>query len=149
MKKYKASVFELVRLSVSLVFGCAVAAIILSLFIRNDLLLMAICGLIVLICVFVVAADARLSVQVDGTTLKQYKGGKLAHEFVLAECSFASRTASGSNTVGTDRKLQITDKDGFNTTLDCSILGQKAYEQLLDQLGFFDKAPQKLDLTQN
>lgn len=150
MKEYKASGFELVRLSIYLLIGSASLTLILSFFVQNNVLLALVFALAVFICSFVVLADSRIKVLIEGDTIKELRGDRVVQEFSIERSLFRARTVNSSGSLGSDLRLLITDDSGQEYCIDCSIFGKRSYRLLLTDLGFSldpEHQPQRLALS--
>ena len=150
MKEYKSSILIIGKNVAYGVAGGFVAALVFSWFINAFVAVILGIAAGLAIIYFAVVGD-NISLTLDDETLSIYRLGKLKHSFKRSECSFNAKiiTTTGSMVSDSDCTLDVTDDDGEETQIDCSMLGKSRFMELLDDLGLTDPEPVALQTTKN
>lgn len=132
MITYKSSLFVIIKNVIYGVAGGAVLALILSWFIDNLVIAIAIAAVVGLFVVYLALFGDNIKIVIDGDDLSFYKMGKLKHHFKISEVGFRAKikTRDGDS----DCNLTVLSADGSETTIDCSMLGNSRFYKLLDSL---------------
>ncbi len=101
-------------------------------------------GLFLVFGIYTFITEWMFAVEVKDGTFYVYSGTKVKYEFVLADCAMRARTKSGGNNIGTDCSLEVEDADRL-ITVDCTPLGNRRFQRLLDDLGFNDHESEVLE----
>lgn len=148
MKEYKSSLFVIGKNIVYGVGGALVAMLVASWFLSDFLAVLLGLAAGAAIIYFAVIGD-NIAVTLDDGTMTVRRLGKLLHTFEVGECSFHAKVVTTSDMTGgdSDCMLTVTDADGEETRLDCSMLGKSRFMELLDDLGFNDQPAVALATT--
>lgn len=139
MKEYKSSLFVIGKNIVYGIGGAFVAALVASWFLSGFLAVLIGLAAGAAIIYFAVIGD-NITVTLDDATMSVHRLGKLLHTFNREECSFHAKVVTTTDvTSDSDCTLTVTDADGEETALDCSMLGKTTFMRLLDDLGFNDQ----------
>lgn len=148
MKRYKSSLFVIGKNVLYGVGGGFVAALVVSWFAGGftAVLVGIVAGLAIIY--FAVYGD-NIEITLDDGVMTVTRFGKLLHTFTVDECSFNAKVRTTSDMTGgdSDCTLRITRADGGEVHLDCSMLGERRFMELLDDLGFNDTEPVALATT--
>lgn len=94
-------------------------------------------GILFLCCTLVTFMEARTSIKISQDHLYIIKRGKLKHDFVISDCSFAAKTKTTTGiTADTECKLVVINANGSKRTIDCDLIGKQRFYELLNDLGF-------------
>ncbi|MCL1890959.1 MAG: hypothetical protein FWG00_02915 [Coriobacteriia bacterium] len=141
MEVYQSSLFVKIKEIVYGVAGGAVLALILSWFLRWEIALAAGIAVLLLSILFALFFN-NIKIVVDGDSFSVHRGSKEKHRFNLSEVGISAliKTTDGDS----DCALSVTQANGEMTNIDCSMLGARRFNRLLDTLGVTDPEPEKI-----
>ncbi|MDR1100762.1 MAG: hypothetical protein LBL34_00120 [Clostridiales bacterium] len=138
MITYKCSILVIIKNVIYSLFGGVAAWLVASCFLEFNTAVMIGVGLCVIMLYFTLFGD-RIKITVDDDILAVYRHGKIKHQFNLKEVGLHAnvRTSQGDS----DCMLTITESNGDETSVDCSLLGASRFYKLLHTLKVTDPAP--------
>ena len=138
MKTFKSSVLIIIGNVLYGIIGAAIVAVILSFFLVAGLSI-AIGAIVGLVIIYFAVIGDNIKLTIDDETLKVYKGSRVKHSFERNSVAISAqiKTVDGDS----DCKLTVTNADGEETHVDCSMLGLSRFYKLLDELGVFKPEP--------
>ena len=139
--EYKSNKFVVIKSFVIMLVGTAMVGLFVYMFTKNETYGMIVIGLAILLSVLMSVSEWKFRLELDDNTIRVYSGQKLKQELDITNASFYSRTKQGGNNIGVDCKLEVTTPE-MTYTIDCTPLGGRQYQLLLDALGFDENKPQ-------
>lgn len=146
MREFKYRKFVVIKEWLTLILGSGAIGILVYLFTEKAQYAIITGVALAILFTLIVFFEARQRIIIDGDTLKVYKASKLKNQYDINSCSFKARTASGGNNIGVDCKLIVLMGNGEEDCIDCTKLGWKQFEELLDLLGF-NNGPQEIEVV--
>ncbi|WP_428897698.1 hypothetical protein Dip518_001489 [Parelusimicrobium proximum] len=145
MKQYKPSMFVLGKNIVYALCGGFVAGLIAEWLLPSFLALLiaiAVAGAVAYLTLY----TNNISVNLDDKTISFFRFGKLIKQYPLEGTGFKAKITTTSDSAGTDADCDLTviPAEGEEETIDCSMLGDDTFWELIKDLGLTDKAPQKI-----
>ncbi|MDR3295024.1 MAG: hypothetical protein LBT26_04215 [Clostridiales Family XIII bacterium] len=135
---FKSSTFVIIKNIIYAVAGGLVAAFIANWFLDSRIAAAIGVFLCLLIAYFAMFGDnIRIVVGEDDFTV--FRRRKLRHSFKLSEVSIHAKIRS--TTGDSDCTLTVTERDGSQTHIDCTMLGGSRFYRLLDALRVTDPEP--------
>ena len=136
MTVYKSSIFVLLKNVFYGIGGGFVAALIGNAFM--DMLYAIILGIVLgAAVIYITLVSDNIKVTIDGDILSFYRLGKLKHQFSISRVGLHARIKSSGG--DSDCTLTVTEPDGRETAIDCSMLGERRFYKLLDELKVGDE----------
>lgn len=117
--------------------GAIFLSYVFSIFLRDDIALIIGILAFLLFSYFAIVSD-NIKVIIDGDDLIFYNGKKKKYHYAISQCSFSSSIEYSSG-IDTCTLVVKTPEDEIGEYIDCSMLGEKNYLELLDILGFNDE----------